>query len=167
MALHYASRFFTISVLRLDDRQDWRDTPHIAIYVVLYTEIHIIYFRTRTLDYYSMSGVLIPSNLRNRKSHLFFGNVMVAITLALHTVWGDGVSATLGCCWLHLVSDPAKNISVVLVLYWATLHGHHQPWRTTHRYSTSSGHLLTTIIHRNHQVTPQSNHPLSDTSKVS
>lgn len=46
-------------VLRLDDRQDWRDTPHIAIYVVLYPEIHIIYFRTWTHAYYAMPSALI------------------------------------------------------------------------------------------------------------
>lgn len=122
--MHYASRSFTISVLRLDDRQDWRDTPHIVIYVVLYTEIHIIYFKTRTLAYCSMSGALILLTYETEnQNHIFFYAVMVAITLALHTVWGDWVSATLGCCWLHLVLDPTRNISVVLVLYSATLHG--------------------------------------------
>lgn len=107
--MHYASRSFTISVLRLHDRQDWRDTPHIAIYVVLYPEIHIIYFRTRTLAYYSMSDALILLTYETENS-IFFYYVMVAITLVLHTVWGDGVSATLGC-WLLVasVSDPAKK----------------------------------------------------------
>lgn len=46
-------------VLRLDDRQDLRDTPHIVIYVVLYPEIHIIYFRAWTHAYYAMSSALI------------------------------------------------------------------------------------------------------------
>lgn len=170
MAVRYASRSFTISVLRLDDRQDWRNTPHIAIYVVLYTEIHIIYFRTRTFAYYSMSGALILLTYETEnQNHVFFYDVMVAITLALHTVWGDAMGSRQlwGVAGCILFRTPPRNISVVLVLYSATLHGRHQPWRTTHRYSTSSGHLLTTILHRNHQVTSRSSHPLSDTSKVS
>jgi hypothetical protein len=171
LAVHYASQSFTISVLRLNDRQDWRDTPHIVIYVVLYPEIHIIYFRTRTHAYYSMSSALILLTYEIENLFIFFHNVMVAIRLVLHTVWVNGDSPSLGCCWLHLVSDPAKNILVVSV---GSCTG--QRYMTTTALCraepptvtpTSSGHLLTPIIHRNHQVTSGSNHPLSDTSMVS
>lgn len=91
LAVHYASQSFTISVLRLNDRQDWRDTPHIVIYVVLYPEIHIIYFRTRTHAYYSMSSALILLTYEIENLFVFFsqcyGGNQVGVTYCMGQ-WG-------------------------------------------------------------------------------
>lgn len=117
--MHYASRSFTISVLRLDDRQDWRDTPHIAIYVVLYPEIHIIYFRSRTYAYYSMSGALILLTYEIENPFIYFslcyGGNHVGVTYCMGQ-WGPAKFGDVVGCILSRTPLPAKNISVVSVL---------------------------------------------------